>query len=170
MPVKTRNAVLCGLFAALLSLCSWLQLPLGSYRLTLQTFGIFLTLGLLGGKRSIAAIAVYLLLGVVGLPVFSGFRGGISVLLDPFGGYIWGFFAGALVYRLAEACRIPRSLGFILVLLACYGMGSMWFFLSYGQDMTLSALLLTCVVPYLLPDAVKLILAEFLIRRLKKYV
>lgn len=166
--MKAQNTVLCGLFAALLSICSWLCIP--GYRFTLQTFGIFLTLGLLGGKRGIAAIAVYLLLGAVGLPVFSGFRGGFSVLLEPFGGYLFGFFVGALVYRLAEACRIPRLWRFILVLLTCYGTGSMWFFLSYGQDMTLGALLLTCVVPYLLPDAVKLLLAELLIQRLKNYV
>ena len=168
--MKARNAVLCGLFAALLCLCSWLQLPLGSYRLTLQTFGIFLTLGLLGGKRGLAAIAVYCLLGVVGLPVFSGFRGGVSVLLEPFGGYIWGFLLGGFMFLLGQKLRLSRPVRLLLALLSCYCAGTFWFSVSYGQGMPLGSLLLTCVVPYLLPDVLKLLLAELLIRRIKRYI
>ena len=74
--MKARNMALCALFAALLSVCAWLSVPVGDIAFTMQTFGIFLTLELLGGKQGTLAILVYLLLGAAGLPVFSGFRSG----------------------------------------------------------------------------------------------
>ena len=73
----------CALFAALIAICAWLALPgPGGISFTMQTFGAALALGLLGGKKGTAAVCVYLLLGVVGAPVFSGFRGGVGALLD----------------------------------------------------------------------------------------
>ena len=75
-----RDMVLCALFAAILAVSAWLTVP-GEVPFTLQTFGVFAALGLLGGKRGTIAIALYLVLGAVGLPVFSGFRGGFGVLL-----------------------------------------------------------------------------------------
>ena len=84
--MKIRNMVLSGLFAALLALCGWISLPLGSLRFTLQTFGLLLALLTLGGKWGSVTVLVYLALGAMGLPVFSGFQGGIGVLLGPTGG------------------------------------------------------------------------------------
>ena len=71
--VKIRNMVLCGLFAALITLCAWLSIPLGDVAITLQTFAVFLCLSVLGGKLGTLTVLVYLLLGAVGIPVFSGF-------------------------------------------------------------------------------------------------
>ena len=70
---------------------------------TMQTFAVFLALGLLGGRRGTYAVLVYLLLGMIGIPVFSGFRGGPGVLLGTTGGYILGFLGSALVYWLMTA-------------------------------------------------------------------
>ena len=129
--MKVRNMVQCALFAALLSLCAWLSIPAGDVAVTLQTFGVFLTLGLLGGKRGTIAVAVYLAMGAVGLPVFTGMRGGIGVLLGATGGYIVGFLAIALVYWLVTAllgCSAGTRLGGLaLGLLCCYGCGTVWF-------------------------------------------
>ena len=75
--LSVRDMVLCSLFAALMAVCAWLTIP-GEVPFTLQTFGLFATLVLLGGKRGTIAIALYLILGAVGLPVFSGFRGGFG--------------------------------------------------------------------------------------------
>ena len=96
MPLK--NNILCALFAALLAICAWLSLPVADISFTMQTFGVFTALGLLGGKRGTLSIALYLLLGIAGLPVFAGFQGGLGVLLGSTGGYIWGFLLAGLVY------------------------------------------------------------------------
>ena len=174
--MKVRNMALCALFAALLAVCAWISIPAGDIAITMQTFGIFLTLGVLGGKRGTIAIATYLLLGVVGLPVFSGFQGGVGTLLGVTGGYIAGFLATGLVYWLMTALgrnkEIFRLLGMLIGLLFCYLLGTLWFrfgYLSYG-GLSWGAILLKCVVPYLLPDAVKLILAWLLSRRLRQFV
>ena len=174
--MRVRNMALCALFAALLAVCAWISIPAGDIAITMQTFGIFLTLGVLGGKRGTIAIATYLLLGVVGLPVFSGFQGGVGTLLGVTGGYIAGFLATGLVYWLMTALgrnkEIFRLLGMLIGLLFCYLLGTLWFrfgYLSYG-GLSWGAILLKCVVPYLLPDAVKLILAWLLSRRLRQFV
>lgn len=174
--MKVRNMALCALFAALLAVCAWITVPTGDVAITMQTFGIFLTLGVLGGKRGTIAIAIYLLLGTVGLPVFSGFQGGIGTLLGVTGGYIAGFLATALIYWLITALgrnqEIFRLLGMVLGLFACYLLGTLWFrygYLSYG-GLSWGAVLLKCVVPYLLPDAAKLVIAWLLSRRLQQFV
>lgn len=174
--MKVRNMALCALFAALIAVCAWISIPMGDIAITMQTFGIFLTLGVLGGKRGTVSVAVYLLLGIVGLPVFSGFQGGVGALLGVTGGYIAGFLAAALIYWLITAFGkqkdIFRLLGMVVGLLACYLFGTLWFqfgYLSYG-GLSFGAVLLKCVVPYLLPDAAKLMIAWLLSRRLRQFV
>ena len=173
--MKAKNMALCGLFTAVLAVCAWLSVPMGDMVITLQTFGIFLTLGLLGGKRGCLAIFVYLLLGAVGVPVFSGFRGGLGALLGTTGGYIFGFMLTALVYWLITSRQdtpVTRLIAMILGLILCYGCGSWWYMTRYlsSGSITLSIVFLKCVIPYLLPDALKLALAWFLTGRLKRFV
>ena len=98
--MQVRNMARCALLAALTALCAWLSIPVPPVRFTLQTFAIALGLLALGGKWGMVSVGLYLLLGIVGLPVFSGFRGGVAALLDPTGGFLWGFFLGAAAYRL----------------------------------------------------------------------
>ena len=171
--MKIRNMILCGLFAALLALCAWISLPAAGVIFTLQTFGIALTLLLLGGKRGTIAVVVYLLLGIVGLPVFTGFQGGLGTLLNVTGGYIVGFLAWALLYWLITTVAPQKKiLAMVAGLLICYGFGTFWFYTLYlqgGSAMGLGAFLLKCLVPYLLPDAAKLSLAFLLATRLKRF-
>ena len=77
--ISVYDLVMVGLFAALIAVCAWITVP-GTIPFTLQTMGVFLAVGLLGGKRGTAAVLVYILLGAVGMPVFSGFSGGIGRL------------------------------------------------------------------------------------------
>lgn len=175
--MKTRAMAQCALFAALLTLCAWINLPTGEIAVTLQTFGVFLTLGLLGGKRGTAAIGVYLCMGAIGLPVFTGFRGGMGVLMGTTGGYIFGFLASGLVYWLVTFLFSGRSwakwLGFLLGLLCCYALGTVWFYFAWlrkGSALNLGLILAKCVLPYLFPDAVKLWLACFLTKRISPLV
>lgn len=175
--MKTKNLALCGLFSALLVVCAWISLPFGDSPITLQTFGIFLCLGTLGGKYGAISVITYLLLGAVGFPAFSGFRGGIGVLLDATGGYLLGFLVAALIYWLTTALwgNSPaiRLVAMVSGLLACYITGSLWFSMLYlqnGNPVTLSFIFLKCVLPYLLPDGVKLILAWQLSKRLSPFL
>ena len=99
--MKTQNShlqdiIYIGLFAALIAVCSQIQIP-SAVPFTLQTFAVFLCTGLLGGKRGTISVLVYILLGIEGLPVFAGFKGGIVSLLGLTGGYIIGFVFTALI-------------------------------------------------------------------------
>ena len=185
-----RDLVLIGVFAALLAVFSWISIPT-VIPFTLQTFGVFLALTLLGGKRGTLAILVYLLLGAVGLPVFSGFTGGFGRILGTTGGYMVGFLAIGILYILFEklsagerfrgktgSCsrRTARrtlweAITLILGLFICYAIGTAWFLFIYtGQDgaVSLGTVLGWCVFPFILPDLVKLALALAVGRRIRR--
>lgn len=153
-------------FAALICVCGWISLPVGDIAFTLQTFGVFLTLALLGGKWGTAAVFIYLLLGAVGLPVFSGFRGGFGQLLGITGGFLWGFLLAALLYWALE--RFGKLPAMIAGQLCCYFCGCLWFAFYSGGGMGL--VLLRCIIPFLIPDTVKLSLAFSLSRRLQRHI
>ena len=155
--------VRCALFAALMAVCAWLSVPVGDIAFTMQTFGVFLALGVLGGKWGTVSILIYLALGAMGMPVFSGFRGGFGVLLGVTGGYIWGFLATGLVYWGLEKLHKPLALG--LGLGACYLCGCLWVSV-YAGGAGFAAAVLKCVIPYLIPDLCKLVLAVKLAKRL----
>ena len=156
----------CAIFAALLVVCGWLCIPVGDISVTMQTFGVALALLLLGGKWGTVSIGIYLLLGAVGLPVFSGFRGGIGALAGVTGGFLWGFLISGLVFWSLE--RFGKLPALCAGILACYICGCLWFYLYSGGGLVL--VLLRCVVPFLIPDAVKLWLAFSLSKRLNKVI
>ena len=160
----TRKLTRCALFAAMMALCAWIGIPLGHTVFTMQTFGVLLALGILGGKRGTISILCYLLLGAAGLPVFSGFRGGIGAILGPTGGYLWGFLATGLVFWLLEKWSRPAAM--VAGILVCYACGTIWYMTYTGG--ALAAVLAQTVLPYLIPDALKLVLALRLTKRLKK--
>lgn len=157
---------LSSLFSALLAVCAWLSIPVSDVAVTMQTFGVFLALLLLGGKWGTVSIGIYLLLGAVGLPVFSGFRGGFGVLLGITGGFLWGFLFSGLAYWALE--RFGKVLAMAAGLTVCYLCGCLWFYLYAGGGM--GFILLRCVAPYLIPDGIKLWLAYALSRRLSKVI
>lgn len=154
------------LFAALMAICAWICIPVSDIGITLQTFGVFLALLMLGGKWGSISILLYLLLGAVGLPVFSGFRGGPGHLLGVTGGFLWGFLISGLVYwALEKTGKLPAM---IASLLSCYLCGCIWFYGYSGGGV--GFILLRCVVPYLIPDILKLWLAQSLSKRLRKVI
>ena len=166
MTHSTRNMVRSALLAGTMAVCAWLAVPVSDIALTMQTFGVFLALGLLGGKWGTVSIGIYLLLGLVGLPVFSGFRGGPGVLLGITGGYLWGFLASGFTYWALE--RFGKLPAFVCGLVACYACGTLWFLQYSGGG--LAFVILRCVVPYLIPDGIKIFLAWSLSRRLRRYL
>jgi Uncharacterized conserved protein len=113
--LKTVDMMYVAMFAALISVCAWIAVP-ATVSFTMQTFGVFSALFILGGKRGFLAILVYVLLGVAGLPVFSGFSGGFGIIAGATGGYIVGFLICALAYWLLttfwkndKKCRSQRN-------------------------------------------------------------
>ena len=161
---RTKALVRCALGAALICVCSWITVP-GPVPFTLQTFAVACVLGLLGGKLGTISVLCYILLGTVGLPVFSGFTGGIGRLLGATGGYILGFLAMGLLYWAVAGRSFTlwrMALGLVLGLAVCYLFGTVWFVRVYtgtNGPMSYAAALSLCVWPFLPFDAVKLALA-----------
>ena len=176
MKFSVRDMALSALFAALIAVCSWISVP-SAVPFTLQTFGVFMAAGLLGGKRGTVSVLIYILLGAAGIPVFSGFKGGAGVLACSTGGYIVGFLFTALIMWLFEAKARNRKytlpISMAVGLLACYAFGTAWFMFVYARtsgSVGLVTALTWCVFPFILPDAAKITLACFLIRRIKSVV
>ncbi len=189
---KLTDMILIGLFAALIAVCAQIQIP-ATVPFTLQTFAIFLAVGLLGGKRGTVSVVIYILLGMVGLPVFAGFKGGIAALLGTTGGYIIGFiFSALLMWALEKPVsslfgketgadskkNIFRkmagpAISMILGLIVCYIFGTAWFVIVYTNTKEPIGILTAlgwCVFPFIIPDLIKIALALVLTLRLRKFV
>ena len=174
----TRDLTLVALFTVLISVCAWISVPVPApfVQFTMQTFAIFAALLALGGKRGTYAVTAYLLLGAVGAPVFSNFRGGLGVLLGTTGGYILGFFFTALLYwlmtaKLGESLPVRLTAG-VLGMVTYYAFGTAWYLVLYartGNPMGLMTALGYCVFPFIIPDLLKLALATLLVQRVGKY-
>ncbi len=179
-PSFIKRMTTIAIMAALICVCSWITIP-SVVPFTMQTFAVFCALLLLGGKDGLYAVILYLMMGAVGLPVFSGFAGGAGYMLGPTGGYMLGFVLTCLLFWLCEplwksfpekkALRRLRIPVLAVGLLLCYLAGTFWFITvmsARGTDYDFMAALGVCVVPYLLPDAAKLLLAGFLCDRVNK--
>ena len=170
---KTYDMVYIGVFTVLIAVCSWISIP-AAVPFTLQTFGVFMAVEVLGGKRGTMAVLVYILMGAVGIPVFAGFQGGIGVIFNTTGGYIVGFLCSALIVWAAESLfgkkPLVRLLSMAAGLIACYVLGTIWFMVVYGRTtgaVGLMTVLGWCVIPFIIPDLVKIGLAYFISRKIR---
>ena len=168
---KTYDLAYIAIFAVLIAICSWISIPM-TVPFTLQTFGVFMAVGVLGGKRGSLAVLVYILLGAIGVPVFAGFSGGLGILLNNTGGYIIGFLFSALVMWAMESLwgkkPVIQILSMVVGLIVCYAMGTIWFMVVYTRTsgaVGLGTVLGWCVIPFIIPDLVKIALAFVLSRR-----
>ena len=174
--LSVRDMAYIALFAVMMAVCSWISIPY-VVPFTLQTFAVFLAVEVLGGRRGTVAVLVYLLMGAVGLPVFTGFSGGIGHLLGSTGGYIVGFVFTALVMwgmeRIPGNRTVVLTISMVLGLLVCYAFGTAWFLLVYARTtgpVGVWTAVGWCVAPYVVPDLVKLALALVLRRRLRRAI
>jgi biotin transport system substrate-specific component len=170
---RVKDIVLCSLFAALIAVCSWISIP-ATIPFTLQTFGVFVTVGMLGGRKGLITVLLYIIMGLIGLPVFSNFTGGFAILAGNTGGYIIGFLGIAGVMWLFENLfgknlwSLASSM--VLGLLVCYAFGTAWFMVAYARSagaVGLATVLSWCVFPFIVPDLLKISLAIVLVKRLK---
>ena len=152
---KTYDMVYVAVFAVLIAICSWISIPMT------VPFSL--------------AVLIYILLGAVGIPVFAGFSGGIGQLLGNTGGYIIGFLFSALLMWLIEKLFGRKTwvlgISMVLGLIVCYAIGTVWFMVVYAQNsgaVGLATVLGWCVIPFIIPDLVKIALALTLSKRLSK--
>lgn len=173
---RTLDLAYIAIGAALISVCSWISIPM-AVPFTLQTFAVFAVLLLIGGKRGIMSILTYILMGAVGVPVFSGFTGGMGVLLGKTGGYILGFLLTGVIYflftKFLSEKLLVEILALVLGLLVCYAFGTGWFMYIYMRDtgaVGLATVLSWCVFPFIIPDLVKMAVAFVIAHRVKPII
>jgi len=174
--LRTVDLARISLCAALIAVCSWISIPT-VVPFTFQTFAVFAVLELLGGKLGTISVFVYILLAAVGVPVLAGFSGGMSALLGPTGGYVIGFIFIGLLYWLCETLfgrKLPARIAVLLLgLLVCYAFGTAWFMTVYARrtgPIGLGLALEWCVIPFILPDLLKLALAVSVASKLRKHI
>ncbi len=170
------DIVYIAMFAAIITVCSQISIPT-TIPFTLQTFAVFAAAAMLGLKRGTLSVLVYILLGIIGIPVFAGFSGGIGTLMGATGGYIIGFIFTAVIVGFMTD-KLGRKLwvlavSMVLGLLICYAFGTAWFMVVYGSangGIDLLTALSWCVTPYLIFDAAKIVCASILVNRLDKII
>ena len=170
--LETLDLVYVALGAVLITICSWISIPT-AIPFSMQTFAVFFVLFALGGERGTLAIIVYVLLGAVGIPVFAEFTSGIGILLGNTGGYIVGFIFMGLVYWLIVGILGKKQwveiFAMVMGIVVLYSFGTVWFMIVYARSngaVGLAMVLSWCVIPFIVPDLIKLGLALTLARRL----
>jgi len=175
---KAKDISLIALFSAIIVICSLITIP-SAIPFTLQTFAIFLCLNILGAKKGIISILIYIFLGVIGLPVFSGFNGGIGALLNVTGGYIIGFIFSALTFWLVTSVfnKKPKKIINLIAsfsgLIVCYIFGTLWYillFIKNGEAINFISAFTICVLPFIIPDILKIFLALSLSEKINKLI
>ncbi len=169
--IGTIDMAYIAIGAVLIAICSWISIPV-VVPFTLQTFAVFLLIMLLGGMRATISVAVYILVGAVGVPVFAGFGAGIGVLFGKTGGYIIGFLLMGPIFSLMTKLfgrkLLVQIIALVTGLLVCYAFGTAWFMYIYMRDtgdVGLMTVLSWCVFPYIIPDAVKMAVAVLISRK-----
>jgi biotin transport system substrate-specific component len=157
----TKNLVLMALFAAIICVLAPLSIPIGPVPISLTNLAVYFSLYFLGWKKGTVTYVIYLMIGLVGLPVFSGFTGGVGKLAGPTGGYLIGFIfmagiAGIFIQKFSSNVLVC-VLGMILGTAVAYALGTIWFCLSTGTGV--AAALATCVFPFIIGDLAKMIVA-----------
>ena len=180
MKSTTKDMAFIALSTTIIIVCSFITIPF-YVPFTMQTFAFFVVLGLLGFKKTFLSTCLYLFLGIIGLPVFSGFRGGIGHLLGPTGGFLLGFLpmvmvSGTLLYFFSKKHRfsvLRYVISMFSGLLVCYGFGTLWYLFLYTnstESLSLTSVLSLCVFPFIFPDMIKIFLASYVVKYLKKHI
>ncbi len=175
MKAKLKKITYASLGAVILTIGSWITVPF-AIPFTMQTFALFFVLHAFGGKIGCISVLIHTAMGLLGLPVFSGFLSGISALISPTGGYIVGFLlTGALYFALYSIFGKKRIIRWILplfCLVTCYGLGTAWYmlYISAQREIGFVSALSVCVLPYIVPDIIKVCLGIISAKRIKRFL
>lgn len=170
--MKFKKLILCAIFTALTAIFSQLAIPIGPIPINLATLAVLCSATLLGPIFGALSMLIYLLLGVVGVPVFSMMQSGPGVLAGPTGGYIIGYIFAALIAGIVIE-RLKFTTWSIIISLICgyityTAIGTFWY--MYSANATLLQALTACVLPFIIGDTLKMIVAFFLTKRLKPII
>ena len=157
---QTYTLAMVAVMTAVTCVLAPMSIPIGQVPITLTNLVIYFSLYLLGWKRGSVSVLVYILIGTVGVPVFSGFSGGLGKLAGPTGGYILGFLVMAVVAGLAVDHWNNRALHFLGMVVGtglCYALGTAWF--CFSTHSSVQAALWTCVLPFIPFDLGKMVAA-----------
>ncbi len=160
--IRIYDVAFVSFATAFLVVSSWICLPVGSIPITFQTFAVCVAAGVLGAKKSTVAVTVYMLFGIVGLPVFSGFRNGLGVLAGATGGYVLGFLLTSFVAGFLAKKTGKLFLSYLIGILCCYVFGTAWYMIFYLDSVSLQSIVVVfsaCVLPFIVPDIIKCYLA-----------
>ena len=158
--INTRNMTTIGLMSALLCIIGPFSIPLpfSPVPIVLSNLMIYISCSILGTKKGTLSVIIYLLIGLVGLPVFSGFTSGLSKIAGPTGGYLIGYIFCAIITGLFvekfEDKIYMYAIGMILGTLICYAFGTIW--LAKQLSLTFMQALFMGVIPYLIGDSLKI--------------
>lgn len=173
---RIKLSVLISLFTAIIAVCSFITVP-AAVPFTLQTLGIFSTLTVLGGKRGTLCIVLYVFTGLVGLPVFSGFSGGLGHLTGATGGYISGFIFCGLCYwiitKIFGTKTVVKFAGLLTGLVICYLFGTLWYTTVHLEALNLTTFVSAakiCVLPFIIPDLLKIAVALITDRKIPETI
>ncbi len=173
--MKTKFVVYSALSTCFIVVCSLIAIP-AVVPITLQTFAIFLIALTFNLKVSLISLSAYLILGIIGLPVFSNFSAGFQAIVGPTGGYLLGFyllvFSVALFKKIISKKYVNGLIGGLFGLVLLYLFGTAWYLLIYLRSSLASFLsaLYVCVLPFIVGDILKLLLAVAICERLKKII
>lgn len=154
----------CAVMTAVLCVLGPMSIPIGAVPISLATFVLYLMVYILGTTGASISTLVYLLLGLVGLPVFSGYSGGFAKLAGPTGGYLVGYIfialIGGIILKRSHANTVISALGLVLGTAVLYVFGTAWFVIL--MDVTVGYALTVCVLPFILIDLGKIVVATLI--------
>jgi len=160
--VKTRNLVITALLAAVICVMAPFSIQIGPIPLTFATFAIYLAATVKNARTGLCAVIVYLALGAFGVPVFSSFSGGFNKLVGATGGFLIGYIPGAYVIgKLVDIFadkKIIYPAAMTLGTILWYTLGAAWY--AVQAHVSISAALAVCVVPFIIPDIAKIVIAS----------
>jgi len=166
----TQDIAKVAMCTAILAVSAWLTVPF-VINFTMQTFAVFTISSIFGWKKSCISILLYIAIGLCGAPVFSGFGAGISPIIGPTGGYLFGFiFIPPIIdlfKRINKQSKAILAVSMLIGLIICYAFGTAWYTVVYGAGIeSIWSILSVCVLPFLLPDIAKLVLAVIISERI----
>ena len=171
--MKTKDMTLIAVMAALICVAGPLTIPVGPIPLSLATFAVYLAGSVLGRKKGTIAVGLYLLIGIIGVPVFSGFSGGFQKLAGVTGGYLIGYLPCAYLSGVGVEKRDNTGWWFHVLMMTAgtvvlYAIGTIVFMQYTGN--ALGAALSLCVIPFLPGDAIKVAATALITQTLRKAV
>lgn len=168
-----RHICVVAIFTALMCVISPISIPVGPIPISMATFMVYVIAALFDVKISPLIIILYILLGMAGLPVFSGFSSGAAVLIGPTGGFIFGYVLAAvlesIIITLWKDKKWIYPIAMIAATVIIYAFGSAWFMYYMGGKYNFAQTMMACVVPFLIGDSIKIGMASVMGIRLRSF-